>query len=65
MRGRKDVDPHGWLQAVQGRKIMGLRVNHLSPNIHVQIFQTDLLKYISLKNKLRESGGQSKAFSLA
>ena len=39
-------------------------INTLSPNIHIQILQTDLYIYISLKNELREFDKRSKHFLL-
>ena len=41
-----------------------LFINPLSPNIHVQILQTDLYIIISLKNELREFDKRSKHFLL-
>ena len=38
--------------------------NPLSPNIHIQILQTGLKLYISLRNKLRGFGIRSKHFLL-
>ena len=37
----------------------------LSPNIHIQILQTGLYIYISLKNKLREFDNRSRHFLLS
>ena len=37
----------------------------LSPNIHIQILQTGLYTYISLKNKLREFDNRSRHFLLS